>query len=268
MKYEPLVGRSKCRCCGGTCIPSETAQYLSGFADNPLIVREVIWYYSDVLGFHEFVASSVCKRCAIQDVMKVLDENSWEDPSGYFILRGIEETYGRYATEQLGSVQTVIRPENDPRKRTRRTIMARKTATNVDENIETVEGTIQENVVAAAKETAEERWASQREALAVLYPVGTFVKLLQVDFKNSYGQVIDIVTLHGSAYVQVEVQKYSSGKPRVGKGVKVLNVRTKMLELIEEKDIPVFVPAGQKVKVEEPLVEEEAPAESEVHIEF
>ena len=50
--------------------------------------------------------------------------------------------------------------------------------------------------------------------------------------------------------------------------MKVLNVRPKMLEPIEEKDIPVFVPAEQKVKVEEPQVEEEVSAESEIRIEF
>ena len=206
-------GRSKCYCCGARCDPSETASYLAQFAENPLIVKEVIWYYADVLQFGTEVANKVCRRCAEQDVMRTFEKYSWVEPDGYFELRGDEERWGRFADAQLAGPGSVLRPSQQ-----RRTNMASKNQ-NQNDNVQETEVKLTE------EERREIHYREVREALAEEFPIGSYVQSLSADFAGHQAEVVDIVTNYGVAYVQIKMLTYSDGRRRSEDKQKVLNVR-------------------------------------------
>src|SRR5690349_12390898 len=75
-------------------------------ADNPLLVKDVIRAFVEEHAADNpaELSKRVCDHCAQTRCEKVLDKNSWNDPSGYYSLSPTEEAYGRFADTSGGTV--------------------------------------------------------------------------------------------------------------------------------------------------------------------
>jgi len=227
----PVGARStKVRCAvhGGGGESSTEVLGKQSVVNNPLLVKEVIWYFSDVMGFGTRVSTKVCAECAQKRIDEVLNENSWAGNE----LTPDEEQHGRFSDEEIAGRQSVVRKQ--PPKWAEGVKTMAKASTAVKEN-ETVDA--QENVEVPTAESAPAAAAPKPKPVPKShleeFPVGTIVEFIATDIKGNQGTVQGEEEKRGVNYIQVLAQRYTDGRVREGKAEKVFLTRATSLKKVD-----------------------------------